>query len=88
MIQVNQAVPFESPVFTLTAPYFPNVFVGITNIAEGAQVQLSRLCEDNVYRAYRETTWTSNGARLVSLPAGSYKLLITGGNVVVEVKQL
>lgn len=88
MIQVNPAVPYESAAVTFNAPYFPNIFVGITNIAEGAKVELARLCEDSVYRVYRETSWTSEGARLLSLPAGSYKLRITGGNVVAEVKQL
>lgn len=87
MIEVNRAAPFTSAVIAVTAESFPNVFVGVTDMPEG-RVVIERQCEDGEYRSYRETTFTIEGARLLSLPAGNYRVRVADGTTTVEVTQL
>lgn len=87
MIEVNRTGPFQSDVIPVTAASFPNLFVAVSDLQEG-EVTLSRECEDGVYRSYRETTFSYDGARLLSLPPGNYRLNISVGPATVEVQQL
>ena len=73
MIFVNQT-SFTSPAFRLDDRLLKEVFVGITG---PGPVSIEQLGEDLVWRSYPESTLSGPTAQIVTLRAGSWRVVIS-----------
>lgn len=87
MMLINQSNT-TSATQAITASSFPNVYLGVSGLTTGAEVHLERQCEDSVWRRYPDFSYISNGARVLSVPAGNYRVAVSGGPATAELLQL
>lgn len=59
-----------------------DIFVGVTG---PGPVALELQCDDGVWRSYPETRFSAEAARIVSLPMGLWRVVISGGPTTVQV---
>lgn len=66
-----------TPEFALTGAA-PNLWLLISAMGPAGKVQVERKGPDNTFRGYKELSFSSDGARQVSVPAGNYRIKIAG----------